>query len=193
MKIEYRAELKIWLIYFMTILFSTYIHEIGHCIPAWINGYRAIPTPAKEYISITIPFGLKQYISLGGIIGTVMVAIIILILYSVNPYNFNSALLAGAIATPGFYTLRFILAGRGHDATEFQEAQSALGLNYSGHSLDWIFLLIFSIGVIIWVIKLKPSYKVIGRIFIGFVLTLIFIVGLQSINNAIFDPIFQTK
>jgi len=68
-----------------------------------------------------------------------------------------------------------------------------LGLNYSGHSLDWIFLLIFSTGVIIWVIKSKPGNKVIGRIFIGFVLTFIFIVGLQSINNAIFDPIFQTK
>ena len=108
-------------------------------------------------------------------------------------YNFNSALLAGAIATPGFYTLRFILAGRGHDATEFQEAQSALGLNYSGHSLDWFFLLIFSIGVIVWVIKSNPSYKVIGRIIIGFVLTLIFIVCLQSINNTIFDPIFQAK
>jgi hypothetical protein len=193
MKIEYRTELRLWLFYFVTIIFSTYIHEIGHCIPAWINGYRAIPTPAKEYISITIPFGLKQYISLGGIIGTVMITIIILILYSAKPHNFNSAILAGVIATPGFYTLRFILAGRGHDATEFQEAQSALGLNYSGHSLDWFFLLIFSIGVIVWIIKSNPSYKVIGRIFIGCVLTFIFIVALQSINNTIFDPIFQAK
>jgi hypothetical protein len=193
MKIEYRAELKVWLIYFVIIFFSTFIHEIGHCIPAWINGYRAIPTPAKEYMSITVPFELKQYISLGGIIGTVMVSILILILYSLNPYNFNTAVLAGAIATPGFYTLRFMLAGRGHDATEFQEAQSALGLNYSAHSLDWFFLLIFSIGVIVWVFKSKPSYKVIGRILIGFVLTLIFIVCLQSINNTIFDPIFQAK
>lgn len=193
MKIEYRAELKVWIIYFMVILFSTYIHEIGHCIPAWINGYRAIPTPAKEYMSTTIPFGLKQNISLGGILGTIMVAIIILIIYLAKSYNFNSALLAGAIAAPGFYTLRFILAGRGHDATEFQEAQSALGLNYPGHSLDWFFLLIFSIGVIVWVIKSKPGYKAIGRITIGVILTLIFIIGLQSINNAIFDPIFQAK
>ena len=159
MKIEYKAELKIWLIYFGIILFSTYIHEIGHCIPAWINGYRAIPTPAKEYMSTTIPSGLMPYISLGGIIGTVMVSIIILILYSVKTYNFNSALLAGAIATPGFYSLRFILAGRGHDATEFQEAQSALGLNYSGHSLDWFFLLILSIGVITWIIKSNQILK----------------------------------
>jgi hypothetical protein len=193
MKIEYKAELKIWLIYFGIILLSTFIHEIGHCIPAWINGYRAIPTFAKEYMSGTIPSGLMQYISLGGIIGSVLVSIILLILFSVKTYNFNSALLAGAIATPGFYTLRFILAGRGHDATEFQEAQSALGFNYSGHSLDWFFLIIFLIGAIIWILKSHPSYRVIGRIFTGFVLTLIFIVCLQSINNIIFDPIFQAK
>lgn len=192
MKIEYRSELKVWLIYFVIIFFATYIHEIGHCIPAWINGYQAIPTPAKEYMSANVPFELKQFISLGGILGTVIVSIIILILYILNPFTLNTSVLAGAMATPGFYTLRFMLAGRGHDATEFQEAQSALGLNYSGHSLDWVFLIIFSIGVVVWGIKSKPSYKVLGRIILGFVLTLIFIVCLQNINNTIFDPIFQT-
>lgn len=192
MKID-REELKVWLIYFVIILLSSYIHEIGHCIPAWINGYWAVPTPAKEYMSLTIPNGLQEFISLGGIIGTATVSIIILIIYSVKSYNFSSVLLAGAIATPGFYTLRFILFGRGHDATEFQEAQSALGLNYSGHSLDWLFLSIFSIGIITWIIKSNPSYKVISRIFIGFVLTFIFIACLQKINNTIFDPIFQPK
>lgn len=192
MKID-REELKVWLIYFVIILLSSYIHEIGHCIPAWINGYWAVPTPAKEYMSLTIPNGLQEFISLGGIIGTATVSIIILIIYSVKSYNFSSILLAGAIATPGFYTLRFILFGRGHDATEFQEAQSALGLNYSGHSLDWLFLSIFSFGIITWIIKSNPSYKVISRIFIGFVLTFIFIACLQKINNTIFDPIFQPK
>lgn len=192
MKID-REELKVWLIYFVIILLSSYIHEIGHCIPAWINGYWAVPTPAKEYMSLTIPNGLQEFISLGGIIGTATVSIIILIIYSVKSYNFSSVLLAGAIATPGFYTLRFILFGRGHDATEFQEAQSALGLNYSGHSLDWLFLSIFSFGIITWIIKSNPSYKVISRIFIGFVLTFIFIACLQKINNTIFDPIFQPK
>lgn len=193
MKTEYRAEIKVWLIYFGIIFFTTYIHEIGHCIPAWINGYRAIPTPAKEYMSNTVPFELKQYISLGGILGTVMVSTLILVLYSLNTYNINTAVLAGAIAAPGFYTFRFMLAGRGHDATEFQEAQSALGLNYSGHSLDWFFLFIFFTGIIIWVIKSKPNTKVTGRIIIGVVLTLIFIVCLQSLNNTVFDPIFESK
>lgn len=193
MKIQYKEELKVWTIYFVTILFSLYIHEIGHCIVAWINGYRAIPTPAKEYMSAKIPTGLNQFISLGGIAGTVMFAITILIFYSSNLFNISSVLLAGALATPGFYTLRFILFGRGHDATEFQEAQSALGLNYSGHSFDYFFLIIFLTGVFVWIFKSKPGYNIIGRIFIGFILTLIFIVALQSINNIIFDPIFEVK
>jgi hypothetical protein len=193
MRIQYKEELKLWLIYFFSILFSMYIHEIGHCIVAWMNGYRAVPTPVKEYVSGNIPVGLNQYISLGGIAGTVIVAFIVLILYLSKDFNYNSALLAGAMATPGFYTLRFIIFGRGHDATEFQEAQSALGFNYSGHFLDWFFLIILFIGVIVWFLKSKPGYKIIGRILIGFVLTLIFIVALQSINNIIFDPIFENK
>ena len=60
-------------------------------------------------------------------------------LYQIRIFKYNSAVLADAIAMPGMYTLRFILTDRRHDATEFQEAQSALGLSYSGHSLDWIF------------------------------------------------------
>jgi hypothetical protein len=193
MSIEYKQELKTWLIYFGTIFFSLYIHEIGHCIPAWVNGYWAVPTPAKEYSSSLIPSGLIQYISLGGIISTILLSLLIFLIYIVKSSAFNSAILAGAIAMPGAYTLRFILAGRGHDATEFQEAQSALGFNYSGHSLDWIFLILFLAGLTIWIKKSKPRSKVLGRLLMGFVLTLIFIVGLQSINNAIFDPVFQSK
>jgi hypothetical protein len=33
-----------------SILGSAYPHELGHCVPAWVHGYPAIPTPAKEYI-----------------------------------------------------------------------------------------------------------------------------------------------
>ena len=193
MTIDYKHELKTWSIYFVIIILSAYIHELGHCIPAWIHGYWAVPTPAKEYISSNVPVNLKQYISLGGIIGSVLVSIIAIFLYMTKTYRYNSAILAGAIVTPGIYTLRFILVGRGHDSTEFQEAQSALGLSYSGHSLDWIFLFLFLFGIVVWIIKFKPNYKIIGRLSIGFVLTLIFAIGLQVINNTIFDPIFQAK
>ena len=56
----------------MTILISVFIHEIGHCIPAWINGFQAIPTLAKEYISNAIPMKFKEYVSLGGIMGSIL-------------------------------------------------------------------------------------------------------------------------
>ncbi len=189
-----KIEFKIWTIYFATIFFSVYVHEFGHCIPAWIHGYWAVPTPAKEYISNAVSMDMKQNISLGGIIGSILVLLIVVFLYLINKtYRFNSAILAGAIVTPGMYTFRFLLIGRGHDATEFQEAQSALGFRYSGHSLDWIFLILFVSGIVIWIIKSKPNYKIIGKLSIGFVLTLIFVIGLQVINNAIFDPIFLAK
>jgi hypothetical protein len=189
MKIEY----KVWVIYLTTILISVFVHELGHCIPAWIHGFRAIPTPAKEYISDTLPLDLKQHVSLGGIIGSILVSLAAITLYIKRTFIYNSAILAGAIALPGMYTLRFVLIGRGHDATEFQEAQSAIGLGYSGHSLDWIFLLLFISGITVWVLRSKPHYRIIGRLAIGFVLTLIFVIGLQEINNAIFDPIFQNN
>jgi hypothetical protein len=174
-------------------LISVYIHEIGHCIPAWINGFQAIPTPAKEYISDTIPMEIKEYVSLGGIAGSILVSLVVMILYLSIPFKHNSAILAGAIAIPGMYTLRFILTGRGHDATEFQEAQSALGLSYSGHSLDWIFLSLFLFGIILWIYRSKPHYKIIGRMAIGIVLSFIFVIGLQVVNNAIFDPLFDSR
>ena len=65
MKIAYKQESRNWAIYFATILISVYIHEVGHCIPAWIHGFRAIPTPAKEYTFVTIPNDLQQYILAG--------------------------------------------------------------------------------------------------------------------------------
>lgn len=188
-----KIEFKIWIIYFTTILIYVYIHEIGHSIPAWLHGYWAVPTPAKEYMSVAVPKDIKQFISLGGVMVSILISLIVTFLYLSKRYGINSAILAAAIALPGIYTLRFLLSGRGHDATEFQEAQSALGLSYSGHSLDWTFLILFVFGTVVWIIKSKPHFKIIGRLSAGFVLTCIFIVGLQVINNAIFDPIFQPK
>jgi hypothetical protein len=188
-----KIELKPWGIYFATILTGIYIHEIGHCIPAWVNGYSAIPTPAKEYISNAVPSSLTNFISLGGIIGSVLASLVIIGLFLTRKFKYGLALLAAAIAMPGMYTLRFFLAGRGHDATEFQEAQSALGLSYSGHSLDWIFLLLFVLGIAVWIWKTKPNYKSLGTVTLSVIFTFIFVIGLQVINNVIFDPIFLTK
>jgi len=192
MHLDFKREFNAWSIYFITIFLSVFAHELGHCIPAWINGFKAIPTPAKEYIIGDIPDYLQEYISLGGIFGTVLFSLVVMALYLSKTHKYSSTLLAGSIAVPGIYTLRFFLAGRGHDATEFQEAQSALGLSYSGHSLDWFFLILFVFGITTWIIKTNPGLKIIGRLLLGSILTFIFLIGLQSINNAIFDPIFQS-
>ena len=186
-----KNEIKVWSVYFITILVSVYIHEIGHCIPAWLSGFTAIPTPAKEYILGDIPDNIQMYVSLGGILGTVIFSVLVVVLYLKKSFKYSSAILAGAIVIPGFYTLRFFIEGRGHDLTEFQEAQAAIGLEYSGHSLDWFFLVLFIFGTVLWIFKSIPGLKIIGRLLIGFLLTLVFVIGLQVINNAIFDPIFQ--
>jgi hypothetical protein len=193
MTIDYKQELKLWLVYFATIFLAIYIHEIGHCIPAWFNGYSAIPTPAKEYISDACPTDLIQFISLAGIEGTVLVSLSVLIIFLFRSSSVNQAILAGSIVMPGAYSLRFLLAGRGHDATEFQEAQAAMGFSYSGHSLDWIFVAIFFAVLLIWIAKSRPTFKISGRLLIGFVLTIIFIIGHQVLNNAIFDRVFMIK
>jgi hypothetical protein len=192
MKIDIKTELKTWIIYFVIIILSVYVHELGHSICAWVHGYRAVPTPAKNYVIDAIPGNLQQYISLGGIVGSILFVFIIFFLYVYKTFKFNSAILAASSVAPGMYTLRFILKGRGHDETEFQEAQSALGLNYSGHSLDWLFLVLFLSGIVLWIIKSKPNYKISGRLFIGFILTFIFFIALQDLNNAIFDPMFKS-
>jgi hypothetical protein len=193
MNVDLKNESKIWIVYFIAIICSIYLHETGHCIPAWLHGFRAIPTPAKEYISGDISPDLKQVISLGGIIGSVLFSVIVMLMFLFASFRYSLSLLSAAIAVPGVYSLRFILQGRGHDSTEFQEAQSALGLSYSGHSLDWFFLALFICGAIIWIIKSKPKFSITGRLLIGFVVTLIFVIALQKFNNDLFDPIFLSK
>ncbi len=187
---QIKQELRTWGVYFLTILLAVYIHEIGHCLPAWFHGYRVIPTPAKEYAIDTIPRDLQPYISLGGILGSVLFSVTIIFLYLVKRFSYHNAILAGSIAAPGIYVLMFIIKGRGHDDTEFQEAQTALGLNFSGHAVDWIFLVLFISGIITWITKSKPTYKITGRLLIGAILTILFVGMLQSANNALFDPVF---
>jgi hypothetical protein len=184
-----KIDIKPWIVYFTVIVLSAYVHEVGHCIPAWVNGYGAVPTPAKEYIGPISP-DLQLYVSLGGVLGSIIFSVLGILWYQFKPHIYSSVFLAGAILTPGVYSLRFLLAGRGHDATEFQEAQAALGFSYNGHSLDWIFLLLFLVGALSWIIRNKPNYKTFGRLLIGFVLSFIFMGAFQKLNNFIFDPFF---
>ncbi|HWB26861.1 MAG TPA: hypothetical protein VG738_15365 [Chitinophagaceae bacterium] len=185
------GKIKNWGVYFLAVLAAVFVHELGHCVVAWINGIKAIPTPAKEYITSDVTPKLDQYIALGGVAGTIAAWLAATVLFVRKPSKTNAAIFAGTLASPGLYTFLFLLKGRGHDATEFQDAQAAAGFSYSGHSLDWLFLAILIAGIILWSVKTKPSLKVIPALVAGAVATIIFIAGLQSINNAIFDPLFN--
>jgi hypothetical protein len=186
---------RLWVIFASAIVASIFIHEIGHCLVAWVYGCPAIPTPAKEYILQPLSPAAQNQVALGGIIGTVAVLVGALCWMLRHPTPTRSALLAGAMTAPGFYTLRFLLAGRGHDATEFQEAQAAMGLTYSGHVLDWMFLGLFLMAAALWLWRTRPrlTWRLVGRLFIGAVAALVVLVLLQSVNNTVFDPFFQPR
>ena len=190
-----RERSRFWLVFAGSILGSVYLHELGHCIPAWLHGYPAIPTPAKSYILATVTDPVQRAISLGGILGGVLALVGGLWLYFHSPRARSSAILAGTLFPPLFYVLRFLLAGRGHDATEFQEAQAALGLSYSGHALDWFFLIAWIASALIWLLRSRtqPGIGLLKTCLKGAVLGLLLLTGLQSTNNMIFDPILGHK
>ena len=102
-------------------------------------------------------------------------------------------MLAGTMTVPGFYVLRFVLAGRGHDGTEFQEAQAVLGFNYAGHAVDWLFVVLFALATVVWFWRVcpRPTIRLAGRLLLGSVVALTVLVLLQVINNAVFDPLFN--
>jgi hypothetical protein len=184
-----------WVVFTCAIVVSFFIHEMGHCAVAWLYGYPAIPTPAKEYILKPLPEAVQYQVALGGILGSVAALLAGAFWLHLRPTASRSALLAGAMTAPGFYTLRFILAGRGHDGTEFQEAQAALGLRYSGHAIDWLFVGLFVLATLFWFWRTgaRPTPRLAGRLIVGALGALIVAVLLQSINNAVFDPLFQSK
>jgi hypothetical protein len=184
-----------WVIFTCAIVVSFFIHETGHCTVAWLHGYPAIPTPAKEYILKPVPEAVQHQVALGGILGSVVAVLAGAFWLYRRPTAIRSALLAGAVTAPGIYTLRFILVGRGHDATEFQEAQAALGLRYAGHAIDWLFAGLFALATLFWFwrTRARPTPRLAGRLIVGALAAVIATGLLQSINNAVFDPLFQPK
>jgi hypothetical protein len=187
--------LRLWCLFVAAIVLSFFVHELGHCAVSWVHGYRAVPTPAKEYVLESIPGSVQSQVALGGLIGSVIALMTAMLWLQLRPSASASALLAGGMTAPGFYTLRFILAGRGHDATEFQEAQAALGLSYSGHAADWLFVGLFAIATLFWFVRTRARLtpRLLGRLVVGLLLAMLTVVLLQSVNNAVFDPLFEHK
>jgi hypothetical protein len=198
MRVEYPGVIHHvipWLLFVAAIVVSFFVHELGHCAVAWLHGYPAIPTPMKEYVLKPISEAVQYQVALGGILGSVAALLAAVFWFHRHPTAACSAMLAGAMTAPGFYTLRFILAGRGHDSTEFQEAQAALGLSYPGHAADWLFVSLFVMATAFWFLRTRarPTPRLVGRLAVGAVAALVVLVLLQSVNNAVFDPLFEPK
>ncbi len=188
-----RPPRRLWLVFAAAIVLSFFVHEIGHCLVAWVHGCPAIPTPAKEYLLRPLPDGVQNTMALAGVLGSVAALAGALGWLFRRPTALRSAVLAGAMTGQGFYALRFWLAGRGHDETEFQEAQAALGLSYSGHALDWMFVGLFVLAAAAWFWRVRPpvTARLIGRLLLGAVFALVVLIALQVGNNALFDPLLQ--
>jgi hypothetical protein len=172
-----------------------YVHELGHAVVAWGMGIGAVPTPLKEYLLLDqVEWGQRIWISLGGVVGSIVVAMGVVIWYSRKDRPWGDAILAGILLTPWAYTIRFLLVGRGHDGLEWQEVQSALGASPSGHIVDYVFLFLALTGSVAWILRRRSTLhvfsfvKAFGLMVSGFVL----LVALQVTNNLLFDPFFPT-
>jgi len=169
------------------------LHEIGHAVAGWIQGIPVFPTPAKEYVLLDrVEWSRMTWIALGGVVTTALLAAGTLVWYVRTRHARADAVLAGILLPPFVYSVRYLIVGRGHDAVEWQAAQSALGLAPAGHAIDALFLLLVLVATTAWIVRRRPKLrfsaagKGVGLAVGGIAL----LVVLQVVNNALFDPLF---
>jgi len=173
-------------------LAGVYLHEIGHSVAGWLLGIAVVPTPAKEYIlQPQVSWNQEIWISLGGPVGTTLAVIGAMLYFLRERRPAAEAVLLGSLLPPCLYTIRFLLAGRGHDGLEWQAAQTALGLAPAGHAIDVFFLCLCLAGIVLWGSRLHfplryPLMKFAGLVIAGVIL----LVVLQAGNNRLFDRHF---
>jgi hypothetical protein len=187
-----KARVHYGLVFAAATFAGVYLHEIGHATAGWVLGIAVVPTPAKEYILRSeVSWNQEIWISLGGVVGTTL-AIVGATLYFLRQRRPEAeAILLGALIPPCLYTVRFLLAGRGHDGLEWQAAQTALGLAPAGHAIDIFFLCLCLVGIIAWGSRLGfplrySLLKLAGLTIAGVIL----LVVLQAGNNRLFDHHF---
>lgn len=186
-----RRRVRYALIFSVAVIAGVYVHEIGHAIAGWVCGVAVVPTPAKEYVlQAQLGWRTETWIALGGVIGTTVSILAAALYFWRKPSSTSEAILAGAFIPPGLYTIRFLVVGRGHDGTEWQAAQAALGLPAAGHAIDVFFLCLTIAGFIIWGVRLRPLPRSALRIVALAVAGTILLVALQVGNNAVFDRVF---
>jgi hypothetical protein len=186
-----KLSLRYMLLFSGSVIAGVYLHEIGHAVAGWVNGVAVVPTPAKEYIlQSQLDWSKEIWIALGGVIGTTVAALAAAFYLWRQPCPDREAILAGAFLPVGVYTLRFVLVGRGHDATEWQAAQTALNLPIAGHAIDLFFLCLLIAGLAVWVIRLHPRLSSVLRLVSMTIMGIILLISLQAGNNAVLDRVF---
>jgi hypothetical protein len=186
-----KLSIRYILLFVGSIIAAVYLHEIGHAVVGWLNGVVIVPTPAKEYIlQSQLDWSKEIWIALGGVIGTTVAALAAAFYFWRQPCSDREAILAGAFLPVGVYTLRFVLVGRGHDATEWQAARAALGLPPAGHAIDLFFLCLLIAGLGVWAILLHPRLPSVLRLVTMAIIGITLLVVLQAGNNAVFDRVF---
>lgn len=170
---------------------GVYLHEIGHAIAGWALGVAVVPTPAKEYVlQSQLAWNKEIWISLGGPVGTAAAASAAILYLWRKPGSDSEAVWAGAFLPLLVYSVRFLLAGRGHDSTEWQGAQTALGLRPAGHAIDIFFLCLLIGGCTVWFFRLHPPLRSLLRLTALGIVGIAFLIALQAGNNAVFDRAF---
>jgi hypothetical protein len=187
-----KPSVRYALVFTGTTIAGVYLHEIGHAVAGWMQGIAVVLTPAKEYILRSqVYWGQEIWIALGGIAGTTL-AVVGATLYFLRDRRLEAeAVLLGALIPPCLYTIRFLLVGRGHDGSEWQAAQTALGLAPAGHGIDVFFLCLSLAGIFVWGSRLRfplrySLLRLVGLAIAGVIL----LVALQVGNNSLFDRFF---
>ncbi len=168
------------------------LHEFGHAVAGWVQGIAVVPSPAKEYVlRPQVYWNQETWIALGGVVGTALAAAgAIAYLLKVRSLA-AEAVLFGVLIPPWAYTVRFLLMGRGHDGTEWQAAQAALGLAPAGHAVDVFVLCLSLAGIIVWAVRLRsPARHKLLRLAAAAMGGTILLVALQAANNTLFDRFF---
>jgi hypothetical protein len=189
-----RENARLLVIFATTCIGGVFVHELGHAIGGWIQGIAVVPTPAKEYIlQAHVEWHQMTWIAFGGVAATAFLTLGTVIWYVRQSQPAADVVLAGILLPPLAYTMRFLLAGRGHDDIEWQAAQSALGAAPAGHAIDLLFAFLSLLGIAAWIghrgrsLRGSSVAKAAGLMFSGLVLLVI----IQIANNVLFDRFFQ--
>lgn len=182
--------LRFIILFAASIVGAGFVHELGHAVAAWVQGVGAVPTLMNEYLlRDEIQWNQYVWIALGGPVGSVLAVVVAAICFLRRPGGSEEAVLAGALLMPIAYSVRFLLLGRGHDALEWQAAQSALGADAAGHAVDLVFLVLCLVGGVVWAVRRRDRLiasslgKAIGLAVVGIALLVILQVGNKALFN----------